>query len=161
MYRHVLVAIDGSLTSDLALREAFKFASAGAKLTAVTVVDNPLVNVGYDTTKFMTFDYDQAHEEFLQEAKLILENAAYDADRLAGVKIETQLVDMGIKSDRREISTAIERAAAACDADLIVMGTHGRRGFQRFMLGSVAEHVIRNVHIPVLLIRDQTDDRPK
>jgi len=161
MYRHILVAIDGSLVSDMALREALKFGATGAQITAVTVVDNPLVNVGYDSPKFLTFNVDEAHAEFLQEAKLILENAAYDAERLAGIKIDTQLVDMGLKSDRREIAAAIERAAASCNADLIVMGTHGRRGIQRFFLGSVAEQVIRHLHIPVLLIRDQTDDRPK
>ncbi len=161
MYRHVLVAIDGSMTSDLALREAFKFAASGAQVTAVTVVDNPLVNVGYDAPKFLTFNVDEAHQEFLQEAKLILENAVYDGERIVGVKIDTQLIDMGLKSDRKEIAAAIERAALSCNADLIVMGTHGRRGLQRFFLGSVAEQVIRQVSIPVLLIRDQTDDRPK
>ena len=161
MYRNVFVAVDGSYASDLVLREALKFSAAGAKITAVTVVDNPLVNYGYDSPYFSSFNFDAAHAEFVAEAEIILGNAETDAVRLAGVKIHTQLVDLGLKAGHGDIAAAIERAAKAAGADLLVIGTHGRRGVKRFFLGSVAEQVIRQSHIPVLLVRDQTNDVPK
>ena len=160
MYHNVFVAIDGSYTSDLALREALKFGAAGAKITAITVVDNPLVNYGYDSPYFTSFNFDAAHAEFIQEAEMVLSDAEIDAVRLAGLKIKTHLIDLGIKAGHGDIAAAIEDAAHAAGADLLVLGTHGRRGFKRFFLGSVAEQVIRQSQIPVLLIRDKTDDRP-
>ena len=55
----------------------------------------------------------------------------------------------------RRIATAIVEEAAAWGADLIVIGTHGRRGFEHLVLGSVAEGVVRRATVPVLLIRSR------
>ncbi|WP_244097095.1 universal stress protein [Burkholderia ambifaria] len=53
-----------------------------------------------------------------------------------------------------DISDVLARAAAECDADLIVMGTHGRRGLRRALLGSVAESLVRIADRPVLVVRE-------
>jgi nucleotide-binding universal stress UspA family protein len=160
MYHTVLVALDGSHNADLVLQEALKFSAAGAQITAVTVVDNPLINYGNDSPYFTDFNFNAAHAEFVQEAEMILENAATDSQRLAGITIKTQLIDLGMHAGG-EIATAIEAAAESAKADLLVIGTHGRHGVKHFFLGSVAEQVIRRIHIPVLLVRDHSNDVPK
>jgi nucleotide-binding universal stress UspA family protein len=154
MYKNILVAIDGSPTSDFALREALKFGQIGCKIIAVSVIDNPLVNYEYGTPyTTATFDYDQIHAGFCQQAETILTNAQNEARRTDDVSIETYIIDMGIHSDNDGIAGALEKAAKQYDADLIIIGTHGRRGIKRFFLGSVAEEVIRKSQIPVLIIR--------
>ena len=156
MYNNILVAIDGSHTSDLALREAIKLAKNSGKLTAVTVLDNPLQN--YSSPYYIAFNFDEAHAEFHKYAENILENAECVAERLGNIKLKTCLVDMGSNSGHNDIAHAIEKTAHDYHADLIVIGTHGRRGFKRFFLGSVAEQVVRESRIPVLLIRGKDDD---
>jgi len=159
MYKHILVAVDGSSTSQLAFNEALKFAKAGSQLTAVTVVDNPFINYGYDIpASVLTFGFEEAHADFIKQAKDILTQTEIDADKHAGVKMKTCLVDMGFNLDHGDIAKAIEKTAIDCNADLLVIGTHGRRGIKRLFLGSVAEHVIRHSHIPVLLIRGKMDE---
>lgn len=151
MYKNILVAIDGSSTSDLALREALKLTKDGAKLIVVTVLDNPLQN--YRTPYSTSFNFDEAHAQFHQIADSILENAESEAMRIANIKVKTCLVDMGQNSGHNDIAPAIIRVADDYHADLIVIGTHGRRGITRFFLGSVAEQLIRQSRLPVLLIR--------
>jgi nucleotide-binding universal stress UspA family protein len=156
MYNNILVAIDGSNTSDRALREAIKLAKNGGKLTAVTVLDNPLQS--YSTPYTASFNFDEAHAEFKKKADDILVNAETVAERMGNLKIKTCLIDMGPHSGHNDIAPAIENIANDYHADLIVIGTHGRRGIRRLFLGSVAEQVIRQARIPVLLIRDREDD---
>ena len=159
MYRNILVAVDGSPSSELALCEALKFSDGGAQLTVVTVVDNPLVVYDHNSPYFSGFNFAAAHTEFIQEAEMILEDAVEDAERMAAVKVKTRLIDLGLKASHREIASAIEQAAKDAHADLIVLGTHGRMGAKRFFMGSIAEQVVRQSHFPVLLVRDQNADR--
>jgi nucleotide-binding universal stress UspA family protein len=69
----------------------------------------------------------------------------------AGVRTETRLLDLDEQGQR--ISERIANEAVAWPADLIVLGTHGRRGMDRLMLGSVAEGVARAATVPVMLVR--------
>jgi nucleotide-binding universal stress UspA family protein len=62
---------------------------------------------------------------------------------------------MAIESAERRLASMIVDAATTWNADLIVMGTHGRRGFERLLVGSVAEHVIRIATTSLLLVREQ------
>lgn len=157
MYNNILVAIDGSHTSDLALREAIKLAKeGGSKLIAVTVLDNPLQS--YSTPSYYTsFSFDEAHKDFYRFAENVLENAECVAEKMGNLKIKTCLVDMGLNSGHNDIAPAIENVAKDYHADLIVIGTHGRRGYKHFFLGSVAEQVVRQARIPVLLIRSRDE----
>jgi len=158
MYQHILFATDGSDTANLALKEAISLAKDGARITAIAVVDNPLANYG-SPYGAMPFNFDAVHEEFLTRAQTILQETAQAATRAEHIQINTQLIDLGINSSHDDIAGAIEKAAHDCQADLIVIGTHGRHGFKRFFLGSVAEDVIRQSPIPVLIVRGPTADQ--
>jgi len=109
--------------------------------TDITQSPSPL------TTQFALADY----QKVLREAgeKLLATRAATASE--AGVDSDTKLIMVGMLGER--IYDAIERQSKQWPADLIVVGTHGWRGFQRLMLGSVAEGVVRIATKPVLLIR--------
>ena len=147
MYERILVAIDGSDTSDLALQEAIALAKdRNAILRLVHAADvTPPPNSPL-AVQFPLADYQKA----LQEAgeKLLATRAT--TAREAGVNVDTNLITAGIGE---RISEAIEEQSKQWPADLIVVGTEGRRGFQRLIIGSVAEGVVRISTKPVLLIR--------
>ncbi|MDA8095031.1 MAG: universal stress protein [Betaproteobacteria bacterium] len=145
MYRRILVAIDGTETSRAALREALKLAAESpAVLRLVHVVDETLVN--WDEGGWMA---DPRVQEALHAAGQAIVEAAVEQARQAGLEPETALIE----TVARRVGVAIVEEAAHWAADLIVIGTHGRRGMDRLLLGSVAEVVIRTAPVPVLLIR--------
>ena len=84
-------------------------------------------------------------EESAQEAKALVAKTA-DALRSAGISVTTDIVQGDPKS-------AIIDNAEAWGADLIVLGSHGRKGLQRFLLGSVSETVMRHAHCSVEIVR--------
>jgi nucleotide-binding universal stress UspA family protein len=73
--------------------------------------------------------------------------------REAGIKAETKLIES--TPVRARVASMIAAEAKAWPADLIVIGTHGRRGVDHLLMGSVAEGVVRISPVPVLLIRDR------
>jgi nucleotide-binding universal stress UspA family protein len=144
MYQRILVAIDESTTSELALREAALLAKEHeATLRLAHVIDD-------------TFAYTAPGELVEYQAGLrssgddVLSRGAAGA-RALGVTAETTLLTVVEAGDR--VFDLIEQEAARWPADLIVIGTHGRRGFRRLLLGSVAEGLIRITTKPLLLIR--------
>ena len=68
----------------------------------------------------------------------------------AGCQAEVKLIE----SAQRRLGDMIIAASDEWQADLIVMGTHGRRGFERFLVGSVAEHMVRTATTSLLLVRE-------
>lgn len=151
MYKKILVAVDGSATSKLALAEAVRLAKAfQSTLRAVYIVDSPamLFDVGY-------YDPTELRKSFIQAGTTLLgeieESLAKD-----GVPQEAALVETeGIGED---VAAALQRDAAKWGADVVVIGTHGRRGLAHAMLGSVAEKFIRQATTPVLLVRGPAKD---
>ncbi len=147
MYQSILVAIDGSQTSELALKEAIQLArDMGARLLIVNVVDE--INFNWAEYPNLTEIWDV----LLASARTLLDKAASTAAE-AGVQADTRLVELDKLGDR--IPDALAREADAWPADLIVVGTHGRRGLSHMFLGSVAEGIARVATKPVLLIRGQ------
>jgi len=143
LFRRVMVAIDGSSTSRLALREAIKLAKdQQSDLRIVLVVD--VVTLAAEA-----LPYDLGEEE-RRAGDLVLQKAAAAA-RKAG--IEAQTVRLEVRSVQDRIADEISRNAKSWRADLIVIGTHGRRGLSRLLIGSVAESLIRIAPARVLLIR--------
>ena len=145
MYRRILVAIDGSETSEHAFDTALQLASDNdAQLQPLYVVDNPLMTydaAGYDPTTL--------RDAMVEEGQRLL------ADALARMKNENvagvpRLVDVAPIGE--DISERVRISASEFNADLLVLGTHGRRGFRRLFLGSVAERVVRSASLPVLLV---------
>ena len=145
MYKRILVAIDGSETSEHAFDSALQLArDNGAQLQPLYVVDNPLM--AYDA---LGYDPSILRDAFLEEGGRITAEAqssmTRDAVRGAPRIAEVDPVGNGI-------AQCILAAAVDLKADLVVMGTHGRRGFRRLMLGSVAERFVRMAVCPVLLV---------
>lgn len=145
MYTRILVGIDGSFTAVLALDEAIRLAKEqGAKLRIVHVVDEGLV-VSPNVPSFNLAETEPAREE---EGRSILETARERA-RKSGIEPETALLAEATHQPGR----LIVDQALEWPADLIVCGTHGRRGVRRLLLGSDSEYVVRHTPVPVLLVR--------
>jgi nucleotide-binding universal stress UspA family protein len=152
MYQRILVPIDGSHTATLGLNEAIKLAKlTGASLRLIHMVD-PLTFV--TGAELYGVYADDVIPRMRQMGDQILETARTRV-QAQGIPVDTLLFD---SSPTRVSDTVIEQAKL-WNADLIVLGTHGRRGVKRLMLGSDAEQIIRMAPVPVLLVRgSQTED---
>ncbi|WP_321803714.1 universal stress protein [Burkholderia sp. BCC1988] len=153
MYKRILVAIDGSDTARHAFNAALALAKEhGAELQPFYVVENAAIyyNVpGYDPSVLRDQLIAQGNALAAEFKKLM---------QTAGVKGETLTSEA---SSLNDVSTLILDGAKAFGADLLVLGTHGRRGFRRLVLGSIAEQCVRHATLPVLLIpaAAHTDDQ--
>jgi nucleotide-binding universal stress UspA family protein len=145
MYQQILVAVDGSETSTHALDAALQLAhDAGAKLQPLFVVDVPLL-------VYATPGSEPTHvrNALLEKGAHVIADAVASMKR-AGVQGTPRIIETGLSGD--DIAHCILCAASDFKADLVVMGTHGRRGFQRLVLGSVAERFLRIAQCAVLMI---------
>ena len=143
-YKRILVPIDGSATAKAGLKEALKLAkTAGARLRLLHVVDeSPLL-----TLPEAGYSIDTIIDELKASGQSVLAAAAKTA-AAQGAKCDSGLVEsMGLR-----VADQITAEAKRWRADLIVIGTHGRRGVQRMLMGSDAELVVRNTTVPVLLV---------
>jgi len=142
MASHVLVPLDGSPQAWAALEYALD-EHPDASVTLLSVI-NPM-DAGYSAETALP----SAAEEWYESAKDAAEDRFDEAAELAaerGVPIETVL-DVG-----RPSATIVEYADEH-DVDVIVMGSHGRKGVSRILLGSVAEAVVRRSPVPVTVVR--------
>jgi nucleotide-binding universal stress UspA family protein len=144
--KRLLVPTDFSPTAELALQYAIDIAPPGASIHVIHVIED---------TAFVTAFPDG----FTAEIAGLREQAVKDAKRtLAGIVGQFQASNTVLTTEvltGRPVAGIVETAKAR-NADLIVMGTHGRGGFAHFMLGSVAERVLRTAQCPVLTIRDNS-----
>lgn len=151
MYKKILVAVDGSDTSKLALAEAVRLAKAfQSTVRAVYIVDSPamLFDVGY-------YDPTELRKSFIEAGTALLADTAATLTS-EGLENETTLVETtGVGED---VASALQREAVESGAEIVVIGTHGRRGLAHAMLGSVAEKFIRQATTPVLLVRGPAKD---
>ena len=144
MYKRILVPVDGSETSMLGLREAIKIAqSDGCQLCVFHVVNELILDYSYAAQSSGMSLMDSLREvgnEILRRAE--------DLTRKQSVPVESVLIECvgGPAAD------SIVAQANKWHADLIVMGTHGRRGLRRFAMGSDAEAVVQESSVPVLLV---------
>ncbi|MBN8758199.1 MULTISPECIES: universal stress protein [Variovorax] len=145
VYKHVLVPLDGSPTADCGLQEAIRLAGElGSRLRLLNVVDDFPMLVEISSTSSFEAGLQKAREH----GESVLSHALARATA-AGVEAETVLRE--VTQERVAEVVTDEAAKAACD--LIVMGTHGRRGLSRLALGSDADRVARSSPVPVLLVR--------
>lgn len=145
MYKHILIATDGSDLSDKAIHHGIALAKPlGAKVTIATATEPwDAVIVGEVAVVLPVEKYEATAAA---NAASIL-NKAKEAAGLDHIKIET----LHIK-DRHPAEGLLD-AAKDKGCDLIVMASHGRRGFSRLVLGSEANEVITHSEVPVLVIR--------
>jgi len=145
MFKHILVPVDGSSTSQLAIDKAIGLAKAfGSQVTTIFVIDPyPFTGVGTD------FAYGQA--EYLSaataEANAAIK-AATDAFQAAGVSVKSSVVEA------HAAWRGVIQTAESLQADLIVMGSHGRSGLEKLVLGSVTQAVLSHTKLAVLVVRD-------
>lgn len=148
MYRRILVAVDGSDTSNKALAAAIDMAShSGGRsvVKLVHVLDEMAYFVGLDPYQGRTYSavhvMRQAGEKILADGLAICSSA--------GISAETELIDeLGA-----HLAEAVAARAKQWDASLVVVGTHGRKGAKRMLMGSGAEQIIRLSTCPVLVVR--------
>lgn len=152
MYRTLLVPIDGSPTSERALAEAARLASlCGARLHILHVIDPIAHMTGFERPEVYVRDI---LPQLIAGGEQVLEKARQEALAVApGLGIDTELQE---GRGQRTWEIIVERAKTL-DADLLVLGTHGRRGFNRVLMGSDAEQVVRHATAPVLLVRPQAN----
>ena len=147
MYKRILVPVDGSPTSILGLQQALGLArDQSARVRIINVVDELVVTQPMDM--YAITQSTDLLEALRESGRNALEKAAALAAKHQ-VKTESGLLE----SRGRAVSDVILDEATTWRADLLVMGTHGRRGMNRMLLGSDAERVLREAPVPILLVR--------
>ena len=142
MSKKVLVPIDGSPQSDTALEYALE-EFADDEITVIHVIDP--IDAGYSAPVGMPGSSEEWYESAQNESEALFEEAQEMADQ-HGVTLDTA-EELG-----RPSRTIVEYADEN-DFDQIVMGSHGRSGVSRILLGSVAETVVRRATVPVTVVR--------
>ena len=148
MYQRILVPIDGSATGARGLEEAIKLGKlTGARLRIAHVVDELsfAMSAGYGLT------YTGDLVNVLREAGAEILSKAINHAKAAGLEADSVLND----SFAGRVCDLVLAEAKAWGADLIVLGTHGRRGVGRMFMGSDAENIVRGATTPVLLVRSE------
>ena len=150
MFRRILVPIDGSTTSNRGLEQAIGLASdQKAKICLLHVVDELVVAGGADGIAFVPASYIDEFIQALRAGGKKLLNRAEVKVRKHGIEVESVLLE----TIGRRVADQIIKQAKKWRADVIVLGTHGRRGLSRVVMGSDAEMVLRETPVPVLLVR--------
>lgn len=145
MYKRILVPVDGSKTSMKGLQEAIRLAKGcKARLRLVHVVDE---SMAFRDSAF-SFGTENILDILTKGGEQALKSAA-DFAKKQGLKAETALIE----SFKGRVAEGIVGDAKKWRADLLVLGTHGRRGVSHLLLGSDAELVVRLSTVPVLLVR--------
>ncbi|MBE9609837.1 universal stress protein [Chitinilyticum piscinae] len=146
MYQRLFMPVDLSSTCRHALAEALKVAhEQHSCLRLVHVVD--MAQFAWSANEFM--DVPRLQESLQQSGRQLLDDLAQEV-RAAGIEVETHLLEIW----GGNLAHALIADARDWQADLIVMGTHGYGGLTHMLLGSVAEGVVRQAPVPVLLVRN-------
>ena len=151
MYKRILVPVDGSDTSTRALVAALQLArESEGSVRIVHVIEELAQIIAYDPYGGYPGDLAKVMRDSGQK---VLADALAVAQS-AGVPADEHLIEAGGK----RLAEAVLQEAAGYQADLIVVGTHGRRGIGRVLLGSGAEQIVRQAPLPVLVIRSTEVD---
>lgn len=157
MFEYLLVALDGSNTSNAGLKTALELARAnGGKIIGLHVIDNRGILINIQDGQLPAKYFDKLYAAMRTRGQTVLAKAE-TAARKAGVQMTPLLTDCG----RKMVAQAIVDQAQRTKADMIAMGTHGRRGLARAVMGSTAEEVLRESKVPVLLVRSPRPHKRK
>ena len=151
MYQRILVPVDGSPTSDKGLQEAIALAKlTGGRVRVLHVIDELPFLMASEGYSALTGDVIGA----LTDAGRQILAQAEDRAKQAGVPVDSVMFE----SLQGRLCDRVVEQIAQWKADVVVLGTHGRRGVRRLVLGSDAEQVLRAATVPVLLVRGQQTD---
>jgi len=144
-YHNILVPVDGSETAYAAVAKAVELAKAfGSKVTVVQVLSlDPYIAAEYISANQTNDLIERARAAIIESL-----DAAKAKFHEKGIEVETKLLEGQV------IHREIIRAAEENHADLIIIGSHGRTGFKKLFLGSVAQSLLGESHIPVLIVRE-------
>ncbi|NNH77265.1 universal stress protein [Acinetobacter sp. ANC 5380] len=144
-YHNILVPVDGSETAYAAVAKAVELAKAfGSKVTVVQVLSlDPYIAAEYISANQTNDLIERARTAIIESL-----DAAKAKFHEQGVEVETKLLEGQV------VHREIIRAAEESHADLIIIGSHGRTGFKKLFLGSVAQSLLGESHIPVLIVRE-------
>lgn len=153
MYKKILVPIDGSPASNRGLDEAITLAKdQGAELRLLHVL-NEWLTISPDASGMAT----SAAAEGLRESGNMILNEGEARARRGGLTAGTVLLEqIGLP-----VGAVILKHAEEWPADLLVCGTHGRRGVRRLVMGSDAEYILRHTRVPVLMVRSPEESEKK
>ena len=146
-YQTIVVPVDGSETAYAAVAKSIEFAQAfGSKIIVVQVLS---------LDPYIAAEYISAHQtnDLIERARTsIIESldAAKAKFNQYGIEVETKILEGQV------IHREIIKVAEENHADLIIIGSHGRTGFKKFFLGSVAQSLLGESHIPVLIVRQSS-----
>ena len=144
MFKRILVPVDGSETSTKALVTALQLArEADGRVRVVHVLDELAYVSGFEYTADLIGIAREQAGKVLRDAM--------DVAKASGVPADSKLVEI----PGHRLGEVVADEAGTWQADLIVVGTHGRRGVGRVLLGSGAEQVLRMAPVPVLAIRGE------
>ena len=147
MFERILVPIDGSTTSNRGVKEAIAVAKlTGARIKLLHVWEPPFLALGSEAALMQGEDIYNVSRDAGQR---VLADAAASVTA-AGIAVDEQLQE----HDGRRLCEQVAATAGEWRASLIVLGSHGRRGLSRVLLGSDAEQILRTAPVPVLLVKD-------
>jgi len=143
MYKRILVPVDGSPTSNKALVAALQLArESGGRVRILHALDDLVYLPGAEYSGEVLVAAHEYARKTIDDAMAIAASA--------GVTADSRLLEVpGLR-----LGDLVADEARAFEADLVVVGTHGRRGVSRLFLGSGAEQVIRMAPVPVLAVRE-------
>jgi len=143
MYKNILIPVDGSKCSQEALEHGLKLAkTVGANISLLHILEDPLT-IAYSLPETVSYR-PELYSELKTAALAVLETAEKQT-RAAGIDCVSELIS--------DVNPAHAILEASKEADLIIMGTHGRKGLDRVVFGSVTEGVLRRTSTPVLILR--------
>jgi len=150
MFRNILVCVDGSAHAQRALDEAIDIARAGnGRLTILTAVNQPPAwaasSIAAGAAALSALDLEREAVEVMRRA----------VDRVPDEVPVTTLIS------RRPIRSALMKASACGDYDVLVMGSRGRRALAASLLGSVSHFALNHSPIPVLIVHADPEDAPR
>jgi len=145
MFKHILVPVDGSPIAARAVDKALAIAEAFESAVTLIYVIDPYAFTGVGTD--LSYGQAESLSAATAEAEAALA-AARQVFEAHGVEVSGSVVE------GHAVYRALLDAAEAADADLIVMGSHGRHGLEKLILGSVTAQVLSHAHLSVLVVRD-------
>ena len=146
MFKHILVPVDGSPIACHAVHQARAIACAFRSSVTLIYVIDPYAFTNRDT------DFSYGQSEYLRAATVEANEAIGAARQI----FEAQgMFVKGSVVEGHSVYQAILEAAETLDADLVVMGSHGRRNLEKLVLGSVTAQVLSHAHLPVLVVREE------
>ena len=148
MYQRIMVAIDDSFATSSVLATAINLAKlSGARLAICHALDQTLF--AQKMGEIMLSNSVAEIEKNLRGGAQAFVDQAAELARAAGVEVETRIIE----SEAKQVAEMLAEAASEWHADLLVVGSHGRRGIDRFFVGSVAERLVQKANTSLLLVR--------